>query len=457
MTDPLPPSRSLGARPTLDGLAYGALPLLEPGVVVGDRYEILEHLGSGGCGDVYCVVDRLTEARVALKRMRAGAARNDEALAAFRRELLTARQLTHVGVLPVYDLGLDGEIPFFTMKYASGGSLRRRMVEGGRIPPTRAIEIVHDLADTLVHVHERLAHGDIKPENLLLGEDGRVYLCDFGIARLPEDGRTAPLAGTFGYLAPEQLRSRDQADSRADIYAAGLLFYELLTGSLPTYGCPAPSAVNSDVDPRVDLVVSTATNYSPEKRFRNAAELRAALASIGAGAAPSPSPTSHREVESRADEGSSRAAIDPTRKRHADDAQPHPTKSVWADTAQRQRFVAQAHEAIAKMQGVAGDKGFVIVRLDPYYLQFVRRDDSCFWAEVVYNDNLPEQDQLGSETLEQLAALGWTEESGGNLSQIVPVATEADIGRLARLLTRTAEIYLALPNATGTVRFEVEG
>lgn len=217
--------------PTLTTLAG-----INPGTRFGERFEILSILGAGGMGVVYKARDRKLDELVALKMLKHGWG-DDESLERLKSELKLARRISHVNVLRTYDFGEVNTIPFISMEYVRGITLRKLLDQSGRLPLSAGLRLARQLCRGLEAAHgQGVLHRDIKPENLLIEPTGNVKLMDFGIARPlhTTPGTTQPgfLVGTPYYLAPEQIQGAD-LDARADIYACGVVFYEIFTAELP--------------------------------------------------------------------------------------------------------------------------------------------------------------------------------------------------------------------------------
>lgn len=206
--------------------------MLAAGTLLAGRYRILEVAGAGGMGIVYRARDLDLDIDVAVKLIDPGRVADEVAMERFRRELLLSRQVNHPNVVRIHDLGRDGDVMFMTMDYRPARSLNE-MLAGGPLLPAAAIEITRQIAGALAATHrEGVVHRDVKPANVLVSDDGHAWLCDFGIARSLDHGaltREGDMLGTLDYLAPEQVRG-ERVDGRTDLYALGLVLWEMLTG-----------------------------------------------------------------------------------------------------------------------------------------------------------------------------------------------------------------------------------
>ncbi|MGB2633868.1 MAG: tetratricopeptide repeat protein [Candidatus Acidiferrum sp.] len=235
ISDSLPPLSATGVRP-LSGI-YIKEAILQPGDLIGARYEILALLGEGGMGSVYKAMDREVERTVALKLIRPELASNPAILARFKQELLTAHQVTHKNVIRIYDISEADGVKFITMEFVEGHDLRRILTDEGKLPIEKAVEIIRQVCLALDAAHSAgVIHRDLKPQNIMQeAKTGRILVMDFGLARtIGGDGmtQTGALLGTIEYMSPEQSMGKT-LDQRSDIFAVGLIFYELLVGKTP--------------------------------------------------------------------------------------------------------------------------------------------------------------------------------------------------------------------------------
>ncbi len=210
--------------------------MLQPGAILGQRYEILQILGEGGMGAVYKARDRELNRMVALKVIRPDLAGSQAIIDRFKQELLLATQVTHKNVIRIYDLSEADGMKFITMEYVEGEDLRGLMQKKGKLAPDEAVEIMQQTCRALEAAHSAgIIHRDLKPQNIMRDKAGRILVMDFGLARTLEgDGmtQTGALVGTMDYMSPEQALGKD-LDQRSDLFAMGLIFYELLTGKMP--------------------------------------------------------------------------------------------------------------------------------------------------------------------------------------------------------------------------------
>jgi tetratricopeptide (TPR) repeat protein/predicted Ser/Thr protein kinase len=212
---------------------------LQPGMTLGDRYRIEDVLGSGGMGAVYRARDLELDREVALKVIRPHLAEDQDIIKRFKQEIILSREVTHRNVVRIYDLGQADDIRFISMEYVEGTDLSHTLRKRGALPVEEAVSIVEQVCLALDAAHsEGVVHRDLKPQNIMTEPDGRVVVMDFGIARSLElSGMTATgsLLGTPDYMSPEQVKG-ERVDARADLFALGVILYQLLTGELPYKG-----------------------------------------------------------------------------------------------------------------------------------------------------------------------------------------------------------------------------
>ena len=274
------------------------------GEKIAGRYEIEELVGHGGMSSVYKAHDSLLERNVALKVLHEQYNADEDFVERFKREARSVAQLQHPNIVTVIDRGEEEGRQYIVFEYIDGENLKELVVRKGRLDVREALEIALEVAHGLAFAHEHgLVHRDVKPQNVLLNGDGRAKVTDFGIARsLDVDGmtQTGTVLGTSNYIAPEQASGK-RVDAHTDVYALGVVLYEMLAGEVPFPGEsfvavamkhvhePAPNLleVRNDVPLRVAAAVDRALEKDPEQRFPTmaafAAELEACLAELDRG------------------------------------------------------------------------------------------------------------------------------------------------------------------------------
>ncbi|WP_454050503.1 Stk1 family PASTA domain-containing Ser/Thr kinase [Cellulomonas sp. Marseille-Q8402] len=279
--------------------------------ILAGRYEVGELIGRGGMAEVHIGHDTRLGRTVAIKILRSDLARDPSFQARFRREAQAAAALNHPAIVAVYDTGEDtyteptgavAHVPFIVMEYVEGHTVRDILRDGQAVPIEEAIEITAGVLSALEYSHHAgIVHRDIKPANVMLTPTGAVKVMDFGIARALADSaatmtQTQAVIGTAQYLSPEQARG-ETVDARSDLYSAGCLLFELLTGRPPFIGdspvavayqhvreiAPAPSSVASDVPEVLDRICAKALAKERDARYSTAAEFRADLEAAARG------------------------------------------------------------------------------------------------------------------------------------------------------------------------------
>jgi serine/threonine-protein kinase len=260
------------------------------GRVVDGRYRVEARLARGGMATVYEATDLRLDRTVALKVMHASLADDAQFVSRFQREAKSAARLSDPHVVAVFDQGEDGDLVYLAMEYVPGRTVRDVLREHGRLSAEQALTILDPVLQALDAAHRAgFVHRDVKPENVLLTDDGRVKVADFGLARAISAATSSAatqglLIGTVAYLSPEQVE-RGVADARSDVYGAGILLYEMVTGTVPFAGetplavayqhvnaaVPAPSSVRPGTGADVDALVARATARDPDDRYPDAA------------------------------------------------------------------------------------------------------------------------------------------------------------------------------------------
>jgi eukaryotic-like serine/threonine-protein kinase len=270
------------------------------GRLLDGRYAVTARLAHGGMATVYLAMDTRLDRQVALKVMHAELARDDEFVRRFIGEAKSVARLSHQNVVAVFDQGSDGPFLYLAMEYVPGRTLKEVLREHGRFPPAAALDIMTGVLDGLAAAHASgIVHRDVKPENVLLTADGRLKVADFGLARAQATAghtRAGLLIGTVAYLPPEQVTG-DSTGPRSDVYSAGVVLFELLTGRLPFTGdtpiavayqhvnqdVPAPSTLVPGIPATVDQLVLAATSRDPASRPADAGEFARAVRRVREG------------------------------------------------------------------------------------------------------------------------------------------------------------------------------
>ena len=265
------------------------------GRLLDGRYRVEAALARGGMATVYRALDTRLERAVALKVMHPELAVDDEFVDRFIAEARSVARLSHPNVVGVFDQGEDEGTVFLAMAYVEGRTLRQVLRDRGALPPPDALAMIDPVLAALTSAHEGgIVHRDVKPENVLVGENGRIKVADFGLARALTDSSTTTrgvLLGTVNYISPEQALG-EPATTRSDVYSAGVVLYELLTGTTPHAGStdfevvrnhidtdvPPPSDIDPRIPPIIDQLVLRATARDVHHRFADAGEFAEAVA-----------------------------------------------------------------------------------------------------------------------------------------------------------------------------------
>jgi eukaryotic-like serine/threonine-protein kinase len=267
---------------------------LADGTVLSGRYRILEHIGSGGMGDVYRAFDHALERDVAIKLL---AERSDEITRRFLAEAQAMARLSHPNIVAVFDVGIDGAASYIVMQYVKGATIRD--IDRNAHTIRDAVNIVMDVLEALRYAHARdVVHRDVKPGNVIIGEDGAVYVTDFGLARRMSDvgnmSQSSEIVGTIAYLPPERFMGKT-GDRTSDLYSVGVLLYELVTGQLPfaqssedlvstmiahVNEVPKPARLlNPAVPAELERIIARMLESEPKRRFADAGAVIVALQS----------------------------------------------------------------------------------------------------------------------------------------------------------------------------------
>ncbi|MFV0314495.1 MAG: protein kinase domain-containing protein [Anaerotignum sp.] len=258
--------------------------LLNPGTILGDRYEIIEKIGSGGMAMVYRGRDKKLSRYVTIKVLREEFVEDDEFIDRFRSEACSAARLSHPNIVRVYDVGEDGETNYIVMEYIHGDTLKQAIRQKAPFDSRSTLNVAIQIASALVQAHKaNIVHRDIKPQNILVGTDGVIKVTDFGIARAATASTmttTANAAGSVHYFSPEQARG-GYVDEKSDIYSLGITMFEMITGVLPFQGqnsvsialkhinddLPDIKQYNPNCTPAIEGTIKKATSKKADERY----------------------------------------------------------------------------------------------------------------------------------------------------------------------------------------------
>jgi eukaryotic-like serine/threonine-protein kinase len=270
--------------------------VIAPGSDFGPRYRIEALLGQGGMGRVYKAYDKDLDRTVAIKVVREGAIGQSDALKRFKQELVLASKISHKNILRIHDMGDVAGLRFISMAYVEGQDLQHIIRDNPKMPLERVLKFAQQIADALAAAHaEGVVHRDLKPQNLLVDKADQIFVCDFGLAKSFEEGaigmtRTGAFLGTPRYMSPEQVEGKP-ADGRADLYAFGLILYEMVTGDVPFTGestlkvmyqriqekPKSPKTLNPDLPNWLVRLIMRCLEREPDARYQNAYEILADL------------------------------------------------------------------------------------------------------------------------------------------------------------------------------------
>ncbi|MDX1771800.1 MAG: Stk1 family PASTA domain-containing Ser/Thr kinase, partial [Planococcaceae bacterium] len=264
---------------------------------ISGRYKIIEMIGGGGMSNVYLAHDMILDRDVAIKVLRYDFSNEEDLHRRFQREALSATSLTHPNIVNIFDVGEDGDIHYLVMEYVEGKTLKQYIVDSAPLPPVEAVEIMKQLTSAIANAHHnQIIHRDIKPQNILMDDQLHVKITDFGIAMAlsaTSFTQTNSVLGTVHYLSPEQARG-GTATKKSDIYALGIVLFELLTGKLPFSGesavsialkhlqteTPSVRDLRPEIPQSLENVVMKATAKDPMHRYRSVEEMQRDLETV---------------------------------------------------------------------------------------------------------------------------------------------------------------------------------
>ncbi len=271
--------------------------MVEKGQKINDRYEIIKSIGEGGMANVYLAYDTILDRRVAIKILRGDLSNDEKFVRRFQREALSASSLSHPNIVEMYDVGEDNGIYYIVMEYIEGKTLKQLIKKRGALTLSEAIDIMLQITDGISQAHDSyIIHRDLKPQNIMIKEDGAIKITDFGIAMALNSTQltqTNSVMGSVHYLPPEQASGKGST-IRSDVYSMGILFYEILTGSLPFKGenaveialkqmreeIPSVRKKNPAIPQSVENVILKATAKNPKNRYADSKEMHADLLTV---------------------------------------------------------------------------------------------------------------------------------------------------------------------------------
>ena len=261
--------------------------MITKGQKINDRYEIIKSIGEGGMANVYLGHDTILDRNVAIKVLRGDLSNDEKFVRRFQREALSASSLAHPNIVEMYDVGEDDGTYYIVMEYVDGKTLKQLLKRRGTLTLSEAIDIMSQLTDGMAHAHDSyIIHRDLKPQNIMIKDDGQIKITDFGIAMALNSTQltqTNSVMGSVHYLPPEQASGKG-CTIKSDIYSMGIIFYELLSGSLPFRGDnaveialkhmrePLPSVreENSSIPQSIENIIRKATAKNPKNRYDSA-------------------------------------------------------------------------------------------------------------------------------------------------------------------------------------------
>lgn len=264
---------------------------------ISGRYKVLEMIGGGGMSNVYLAHDMILDRDVAIKVLRYDFSNEDDLQRRFQREALSATSLTHPNIVNIFDVGEDGDLHYLVMEYVEGKTLKHMIIDHAPLSPEETVEIMKQLTSAIAHAHQnQIIHRDIKPQNILMEGKHHVKITDFGIAMAlsaTSFTQTNSVLGTVHYLSPEQARG-GTATKKSDIYALGIVLFELLTGKLPFSGesavsialkhlqteTPSVRSIIPGIPQSLENVVMKATAKDPRNRYQTVEEMQQDLQNV---------------------------------------------------------------------------------------------------------------------------------------------------------------------------------
>ena len=271
--------------------------MITKGQKINDRYEIIRNIGEGGMANVYLGYDTILDRNVAIKILRGDLSTDEKFVRRFQREALSASSLSHPNIVEMYDVGEDDGVYYIVMEYIEGQTLKQLLKKRGNLTLSECIDIMLQLTEGMSHAHDSyIIHRDLKPQNIMIQDDGQIKITDFGIAMALNSTQltqTNSVMGSVHYLPPEQAAGKGST-IKSDIYSMGIIFYELLTGTLPFKGDnaveialkqmkePLPDLTedNSSIPMSIENVILKSTAKNPKNRYNDARQMHDDLLTV---------------------------------------------------------------------------------------------------------------------------------------------------------------------------------
>ena len=271
--------------------------MITKGQKINDRYEVIRSIGEGGMANVYLGYDTILDRNVAIKVLRGDLSNDEKFVRRFQREALSASSLAHPNIVEMYDVGEDDGLYYIVMEYIEGKTLKQLLKKRGTLTISEAIDIMVQLTDGMAHAHDSyIIHRDLKPQNIMIKDDGQIKITDFGIAMALNSTQltqTNSVMGSVHYLPPEQASGKG-CTTKSDIYSMGIIFYELLSGSLPFRGdnaveialkhmrdpLPSLKEENSAIPQSIENVIMRSTAKNPKNRYEDAKSMHDDLLTV---------------------------------------------------------------------------------------------------------------------------------------------------------------------------------
>ena len=297
--------------------------MIVKGQKINDRYQIIRSIGEGGMANVYLAYDTILDRNVAVKILRGDLADDEKFVRKFQREAISASSLSHPNIVEVYDVGEDDGKYFIVMEYVDGRTLKSLIKKRGALTLPEVIDIMLQLTSAIAHAHDSyIIHRDIKPQNVLILDDGMVKITDFGIAMALNSNeltQTNSVMGSVHYLPPEQANGSGST-IKSDIYSLGVLMFELLTGKVPFKGDnaveiaikqmkePIPSVckINPEIPQSVENIILKACAKNPKNRYENVREMHEDLKTCLSKERLNEARSTYQYAEQEVDEGTKR-------------------------------------------------------------------------------------------------------------------------------------------------------